>query len=79
MPQKNQNINGLVDSSKLTPSHAGRIFDRRRFLGGAALASLTAAATGSTGLVRAVEPISDNFGEPYLNVRNFGARGDGKT
>ena len=79
MPQGNQNINGLVDSSKLTPSHPGQIFDRRRFLGGAALASLTAAATGSTGLARAAEPISGNFGEPYLNVRNFGARGNGKT
>ena len=79
MPQRNQNINGLVDSSKLTPSHPGQIFDRRRFLGGAALASLTAAATGSTGLARVAEPISGNFGEPYLNVRNFGARGNGKT
>ena len=30
-------------------------------------------------LVRAAEPISGNFSEPYLNVRNFGARGNGKT
>ncbi|MGC8624786.1 MAG: glycosyl hydrolase family 28-related protein [Phycisphaerae bacterium] len=73
MSQKNQNLN---------PVTPGRIFDRRRFLGGAAIAGLAAPIMGG-GLAMAAapppEPISGNVGEPYLDVRKFGARGDGKT
>ncbi len=71
-----------ASSAELLGAKAGAICDRRRFLSVAALASLTAAATGSTGLARAAEPISGipaRRDEPYLNIRNFGARGNGKT
>ena len=82
MPPTNQNSNGLVDASKLTPSHAGRILDRRRFLGGVALAGLAAPIMGG-GLAGAAppEPTPKTGGleEPYLDVRKFGARGNGKT
>ncbi|MGC8625548.1 MAG: glycosyl hydrolase family 28-related protein, partial [Phycisphaerae bacterium] len=72
------------ENKKINPDSPERIFDRRRFLGGAALAGLTAPIIGGAGMAVAnvpppPEPVSDNFGEPYLNVRNFGARGDGKT
>ena len=62
---------------------AERIFDRRRFLGAAALVGLAAA--GSAGMATAAAarpshadpaPHGDDFG---LNARSFGARADGKT
>ena len=64
-------------------SMAERIFDRRRFLGAAALAGLAAA--GSAGMATAAAarpshadpaPRGDDFG---LDARSFGARADGKT
>ena len=75
------------ENQKLNPDSPERIFDRRRFLGGAALAGLTAPIIGGAGMAMAnvpppPEPISGipaSRDEPYLNVRNFGARGNGKT
>ena len=51
---------------------------RRNWLAVAGAAGV-AAATGRGGLVSAAEPKSGGFGEPYLNARDFGASGDGKT
>jgi len=78
MPQKNQNTDGLIDSHQLTSVRARQIADRRRFLGGAAVAGLTAAA-GHSGFAGATEPVSGNGNQDYLNVRTFGARGNGKA
>lgn len=59
---------------------AGRIFNRRHFLGGAALAGLAAATTGRSGVARAAaEPDPLATREHYLNVYDFGARGDGRV
>ncbi|MGC9259112.1 MAG: glycosyl hydrolase family 28-related protein [Phycisphaerae bacterium] len=75
MSQENQNLN---------PVAPGRIVHRRHFLGTAAvgIAGLAAPIMGG-GLAMAAapppEPISGNVGEPYLDVRKFGARGDGNT
>ena len=66
---------------KLSAEKSGRNFDRRRFLGGAALAGLAAPIMGGLAMAAPPEPASKagGFGEPYLNVRKFGARGNGKT
>ena len=81
MPRKKQNNNGLLDASKLTSSHAERILDRRRFLGGAALAGLAAPIMGGLAMAGPREPTPKTGGleEPYLDVRKFGARGNGKA
>ena len=66
----------------LLHTKAEAILDRRRFLGGAALAGLAAPIIGG-GLAMASpaasEPPSGGLGEPYLNVRKFGAHGNGKS
>ncbi len=67
------------------PAYASPRFDRRRFLGGAALAGLAAAAGGGAGCADAAEaagPHHDPVAQDHaavLNVRTFGARGDGKA
>ncbi len=57
--------------------HAGVLFDRRRLLGGAALAGL-AAAGGGPAWAAAVPPETGAAEESIVNVCNFGARGDGR-
>lgn len=80
--KKRRSTNEQTHSPDLPRPDTGRMFDRRHFLGGAALASLAAPIMSGVGLAAAPpppEPKSGDFGEPYLNVRKFGARGDGKT
>ncbi len=78
-----RNSSGPASPKRLTPRESGRIFDRRHFLSGAALAGLAAPIMGGANLALAIppspKPQSGDFREPYLDVRNFGARGDGKT
>jgi hypothetical protein len=82
MQEKQLNSNEQTPSSKLARPNTGQILDRRRFLGGAALAGLAAPIMGG-GLAMASPPVSDppsgGLDEPYLNVRKFGAHGNGKT
>ncbi len=56
-------------------------FNRRRFLGAAALAGLAAAGSGgaASAAARAAPPAPATRGDRALNVRSFGARGDGQT
>ncbi len=72
----------LEPNQKLKASTVKRILNRRRFLSGATMLGVAAPLMGG-GLAMASpsvpEPASSAFGEPYLNVRNFGAHGDGKT
>ena len=82
MQEKQLNSNEQTPSSKFARPNAGQILDRRRFLGGAALAGLAAPLMGgglAMALPAASEPPSGGLGEPYLNVRKFGAHGNGKT
>lgn len=63
---------------------AGRFLPRRHFLGTAAIgmAGLAAPMMGGVGLASAaapMEPASGTGPENYLNVRQFGARGNGKV
>ncbi len=65
----------------LPTEKSGRNFGRRRFLGGMALASLTAPFLGTTAAAMAA-PEGRNLGdsrEKYLNVYRFGARGNGRA
>ncbi|MGC9258632.1 MAG: glycosyl hydrolase family 28-related protein [Phycisphaerae bacterium] len=66
---------------KLPSAKSRRNFDRRRFLGGMALASLTAPFLGAAGEAMAapeiIKPMDSR--EQYLNVYHFGARGNGKA
>jgi hypothetical protein len=82
MQEKQLNSNEQTPSSKFARPNAGQILDRRRFLGGAALAGLAAPLMGgglAMALPAASEPPSGGLGEPYLNVRKFGAHGNGKS
>ena len=58
-------------------------FSRRNWLAMAGMAGVAGVAMAGPGLRGATpplpEPKSGDFGEPYLNVRKFGARGNGKT
>ena len=82
MLEKQLNSNEPTPTSELARPNAGQILDRRRFLGGAALAGLAAPLMGgglAMALPEASESPSGDMGEPYLNVRKFGAHGNGKT
>lgn len=81
MSKENQNHKGLASSSDCAPPNTGRIFGRRHFLSGAALAGLATAATvgGIAVTAPAAEPKSGASSEHCLNIHDFGARGDGKT
>ena len=53
---------------------------RRNWLAMAGMAGVALAGPGLRGATPPLpEPKSGDFGEPYLDVRKFGARGDGKT
>ncbi len=83
MAEEIQNRNGLASSLELPRPNAERnLFDRRRFLGGAALAGLTAPIMGGVGVATGAlprgDPKSDAADETVVNVRDFGARGDGR-
>ena len=55
-------------------------FSRRNWLAMAGMAGVALAGPGLRGATPSLpEPKSGDFGEPYLDVRKFGARGDGKT
>ncbi len=58
MQEKQLNSNEQTPSSKLARPNTGQILDRRRFLGGAALAGLAAPIMGG-GLAMASPPVSD--------------------
>lgn len=84
--EKTRNPGGPATSPEFTHPDAERNFSRRRFLDVAAaigVAGLAAPAMGGGGHAMGAstreEPKSGASGEPYLNVRDFGARGDGKT
>ena len=87
MAEKIQNYNGPASSAEFTRPNAERNFDRRHFLipvavGMAGLAAPIIGAASSTPAAAVpppAEPKSGDSREPYLDVHNFGARGDGKT
>ncbi len=76
-----RNRRGPTSPISLLHTKAEAILDRRRFLGGAALAGLAAPIMGTAAAAMASPPMSDppSGGLSYLNVRMFGARGDGVT
>ncbi len=83
MSAENRDLNEPASLPEFARPNTGRIFGRRHFLSGAALAGL-ASATGG-GIVKAAEPLDPRHDPavqndyPYVDVRTFGARGDGKT
>ena len=81
MSKKQLDSNEQAYGPKLPSAKSGRNFDRRRFLGGMALAGLTVPFLGATGEAMATPEVMNpgDSREQYLNVYHFGARGNGKT
>ncbi len=84
MTFKDLNKNEPIVAPKPTSAGAGQILHRRHFLGTAAIGVAGLAAPMMGGIrpamaVGAMGPKGGDFDEPFLDVRKFGARGDGRT